>query len=90
MKADANTVDRLIKTARGQLDGVLRMMDDDAYCMDVLNQLLAAQAVLRRAEREIIRAHMKCCVSESFASGDEEAREKKIEELTAVFDKLVK
>lgn len=33
---------------------------------------------------------MKCCVSESFASGDEEAREKKIEELTAVFDKLVK
>lgn len=48
MKADANTVDRLIKTARGQLDGVLRMMDEDAYCMDVLNQLLAAQAVLRR------------------------------------------
>ena len=66
MKADNDSVTRLIKTARGQMDGVLRMIEKDTYCMDVLNQLLAAQAVLRRAEQEIIRAHLQCCVSEAF------------------------
>ena len=48
MKADNDSVTRLIKTARGQMDGVLRMIEKDTYCMDVLNQLLAAQAVLSR------------------------------------------
>ena len=90
MKADNDSVTRLIKTARGQMDGVLRMIEKDTYCMDVLNQLLAAQAVLRRAEQEIILAHLQCCVSEAFSSGNEEMREEKIGELTALFDKLAK
>lgn len=90
MKADNDSVTRLIKTARGQMDGVLRMIEKYTYCMDVLNQLLAAQAVLRRAEQEIIRAHLQCCVSEAFSSGNEEMREEKIGELTALFDKLAK
>ena len=51
MQADHETIARLVKTARGQLDGVLRMVDEDRYCMDVANQLLAAQAVLRKATR---------------------------------------
>lgn len=90
MKADTGTVTRLIKTARGQMDGVLRMIEKNTYCMDVLNQILAAQAVLRRAEQEIIRAHLENCLVEAFSSGDEEARAGKIQELTALFDKLSK
>ena len=90
MKADNESVTRLIKTARGQMDGVLHMIENDTYCMDVLNQILAAQAVLRRAEQEIIKAHLQCCVSEAFSSGNEEMRAEKIGELTALFDKLAK
>lgn len=44
MKADHQKVANLVKTARGQLDGVLRMIDEDRYCMDVAQQLLAVDA----------------------------------------------
>ena len=46
MKADKVKVARLLKTARGQLDGILNMIEEDRYCMDVLNQLLALYVYL--------------------------------------------
>ena len=49
MRADRAQVERLLKTARGQIDGVLKMVDENRYCMDIANQLLACEAVLRRA-----------------------------------------
>ena len=76
-----------MKTARGQLDGVLRMVDEDRYCMDVANQLLASQAVLRKATREIIRAHMAACVTDAVASKDAGAQ---IDELVDLFDKMTR
>ena len=51
MKADKATVLRLVKTARGQLDGLLKMLDEDRYCMDISNQIMATEAILRRANR---------------------------------------
>lgn len=88
MRADKETVTRLLKTARGQLDGVLRMVDDDAYCIDVANQIAAAGAVLRRANREILRAHLDGCVREAFREGDDAAAEEKIDEILSVMDTL--
>ena len=86
MQADHESIARLVKTARGQLDGVLRMVDEDRYCMDVANQL-AAQAVLRKATREIIRAHMAACVTDAVAAQDASAQ---IDELVALFDKMTR
>lgn len=85
MKADSADITRLVRTARGQLDGVLKMIEDDRYCIDISNQLLAAQAVIKKANREIIRAHLGCCVREAIESGD---AEQKIAELTALMEKL--
>ena len=59
MRADKTKVTRLLKTARGQIDGILKMIEEDQYCIDILNQMLASEAVLRRAEREVLRAHMR-------------------------------
>ena len=87
MQADHETIARLVKTARGHLDGVLRMVDEDRYCMDVANQLLAAQAVLRKATREIIRAHMAACVTDAVAAKDAGAQ---IDELVDLFDKMTR
>ncbi|MEF9969055.1 MAG: metal-sensing transcriptional repressor [Ruthenibacterium sp.] len=84
MKADAKTVLRLLKTARGQLDGILAMVEDDRYCIDISNQLLAAQSILSKANREILKAHMRCCVTEAVKAGDES----KIDELISLIDKL--
>lgn len=85
MKADSCEITRLVRTAKGQLDGVLKMIEEDRYCIDISNQLLAAVAVLRKANREILRAHMSCCVREAVESGD---AEQKIEELAALMEKL--
>lgn len=88
MKADKETVARLVKTARGQLDGVLRMMDDDRYCMDISAQLRAAESLLSKANREILRAHIAHCIRESFDSRDETLIEKKIDELMQAMEKI--
>ena len=85
MKADSAEITRLVRTARGQLDGVLKMIEDGRYCVDISNQLLAATAVIKKANREIIRAHLGCCVREAVESGD---AEQKITELISLMEKL--
>lgn len=87
MRADPAEVSRLLRTARGQLDGLLKMVQDDRYCMDVYNQLLATQAILNKAGKTVLRAHIEGCVRDSFASGD---AQKSIDELMGVIDKLGK
>lgn len=87
MKADKTQVTRLLKTARGQLDGILKMVEDDRYCIDISNQILAAQSILSRANREIIRAHMQGCVKEAIEQG---GGDDKIEEILAMLDKMTK
>ena len=86
MQADATQITRLLKTARGQLDGILKMVEDDRYCIDISHQLLATSAVLQRANREILRAHMKSCVREAVNTGDEA----RLDELVALLDSFSK
>ncbi|WP_071428976.1 metal-sensing transcriptional repressor [Angelakisella massiliensis] len=88
MKADHEKVSRLLKTARGQLDGVLRMIDEDQYCIDIANQILAAEAILRKANREVVRAHMESCVAQAMESGDEQAKQQKLDEILRLLEKM--
>ena len=87
MRADKTKVTRLLKTARGQLDGILKMVEDDRYCIDISNQLMATQAILRNVNKEILHSHLDGCVQEAFEKDD--AR-KKIEEIVNIIDKLSK
>lgn len=87
MRADKAQITRLVKTARGQLDGILTMIEEDRYCVDISNQLLATQAILKKANKEIIAAHMKGCVSSAIESG---GGEQKLDELINLIDKLTK
>lgn len=85
MRADHTQVNRLLKTARGQLDGILKMVEEDRYCLDVSNQLMATQSILKKANRLVLKAHMECCVRQAVESGDPEA---KLEELAVLLEKL--
>lgn len=87
MRADKQKVTRLLKTARGQLDGLLKMVEEDRYCIDISNQLMATQAILRNINKEVLHAHLGCCVEEAFQNGDQR---KKIEEIVDIIDKLSK
>lgn len=90
MKADRTKVVRLLKTARGQIDGVLKMIDEDQYCIDIVNQLMASDAILKKAAKEILRAHIEGCVAATFDANDEKAKQDKIDELVNTFDRITK
>ncbi len=85
MKADQKQMIRLLKTARGQIDGILKMVEEDRYCVDISNQIMATDAILRKANKEILRAHMKCCVKDALEKGQEDT---KIDELIDMIDKI--
>jgi CsoR family transcriptional regulator, copper-sensing transcriptional repressor len=88
VKADHVKVARLLKTARGQLDGILAMIEEDRYCMDISGQILAASSILRKANGEVLKAHIRHCVSDSLESGTDAEREAKIDELVGVLEKV--
>lgn len=87
MQADKETINRLLKTAKGQVEGIMKMVEEDRYCIDISNQVLAATSILNRVNREIIGAHMKTCVKEAFREGRED---EKIEEVVALLEKISK
>ena len=86
MQADKAKVNRLLKTARGQIDGILKMVEEDRYCMDISHQLMATEAILNKANKEILTAHLKSCVTN--AKTDEE-REEKVDELVTMLGKIM-
>lgn len=87
MKADKTSTLRLLKTARGQIDGIVKMVEEDQYCIDIVNQLMASNAILRKAMKQIMHAHLSGCVMEAF-SDDRSTQEEKIEEIIQIFDKM--
>lgn len=85
--ADQEKVLRLLKTARGQMDGIIKMVEEDRYCIDISTQVMAAEAMLNRVNQEILTAHLKHCVNTAHT---QEEREKKIDELVDMLGKILK
>ena len=86
MKADPATITRQLNIARGQLDGILRMVEEDRYCVDISNQILATQALLKRINKEILEAHIRHCVREGLHSDDPNP---KLEEALSLLEKMM-
>jgi DNA-binding FrmR family transcriptional regulator len=87
MKADKEKVSRLLRTARGQIDGILNMIEEDRYCVDISNQIIATEAVLHKANREVLHAHIDLCVKEAIESAH---TNEKLQEIRSIIDKLTK
>jgi DNA-binding FrmR family transcriptional regulator len=68
----------------GQVRGLARMVEEDRYCIDIVTQVAAVRAALRRLEEEILRDHVAHCVEHAITSGNKADQRKKIEELMAV------
>jgi DNA-binding FrmR family transcriptional regulator len=73
-----------LKRIEGQVRGLGRMVEDDRYCVDIVTQISAVRAALRRAEEEILRDHVAHCVEGAIASGNQGQQRRKIAELMAV------
>jgi DNA-binding FrmR family transcriptional regulator len=68
----------------GQVRGIARMIEQDRYCIDVLTQLRAVRAALRRVEDEVLNDHVTHCVEGAIASGDGADQRRKVQELLEV------
>jgi CsoR family transcriptional regulator, copper-sensing transcriptional repressor len=75
---------RRLGRIEGQVRGVARMVEADRYCIDVITQLSAVRAALRRVEEEILRDHVSHCVEHAIASGDQADQRQKISEIIDV------
>jgi DNA-binding FrmR family transcriptional regulator len=75
---------RRLKRIEGQVRGLARMVDEDRYCIDIVTQISAVRAALRRAEEEILRDHVAHCVEHAIASGNRAEQRRKVAELMDV------
>ncbi|MGY3618071.1 DNA-binding FrmR family transcriptional regulator [Bradyrhizobium sp. USDA 10063] len=73
-----------LKRIEGQIRGLAKMVEDDRYCIDVVTQIGAARAALRRVEEEVLRDHVAHCVEHAISSGDKADQRQKIAELMDV------
>jgi DNA-binding FrmR family transcriptional regulator len=84
VRADHTKVKRLLNTAKGQIEGIVAMIDADRYCVDVSTQILAAVAVLKKANMTVLRAHLDGCVAEALTPD----AQTKITEIVDLMEKL--
>ena len=86
MKADKEKVKKLLATAKGQINGILNMIDEDKYCIDISNQILASIGILKKANQEVLCAHLEQCVKTSIL--EKKDIDQKIKEINETIKKL--
>lgn len=87
MKKDKTQVVNLLKTARGQIDGIINMIEEERYCVDVSKQILSVQAILKKANLSNLKTHINTCVKEAFLEGDSD---EKVQEIIDLIDIYIK
>lgn len=83
----ADQITRL-KRIEGQIRGVQRMIEEERYCIDILHQLQAVEAALKRVEANILRKHLQGCVATAFQAGSEREQDAKLDEITQLLFKF--
>src|SRR3989442_13238802 len=82
MRTDAKSpVLKRLQRIEGQVRGLARMVDEDRYCIDIVTQISAVRAALRRGEEEILKDHVAHCVEHAIASGNKTEQRPKVVEL---------
>jgi len=89
-EAAKRSVAARLKRIEGQVGGVLRMVEDDRYCVDVLTQINAVRAALHNVEEQILRDHVSHCVAGAFVSGDPVEQRQKVEELVETIGRMTR
>jgi len=74
-----------LRRIEGQVQGLQRMLENDAYCVDILLQISAVQGALEQVQKLLLGRHIESCVSDALRSGSKSDRQQKIDELLDVF-----
>ena len=81
---------RRLKTVEGHIRGIERMIDEEAYCIDVIRQILAVQSALNRVSTIILEEHLNSCLTTAVRGEDPDERERVLKEITEVFETATK
>jgi len=85
MRKDSKaSLQKRLSRIEGQVRGLSKMVDEDRYCIDIVTQISAVRAALRRVEEEVLRDHVAHCVEHAISSGNKADQREKIAELMAV------
>ena len=84
-----DAVQKRLKRVEGQIRGLQRMVEEDAYCIDVLTQVSAATKALQAVALELLDEHLAHCVTDAVSAGGDEAKEK-VAEASAAIARLVR
>lgn len=90
MHVDKAKTIRKLKTVSGQIDGLIKMIEDDRYCIDISNQIMASVSILKNINKDVLSGHLHHCVYEALESKDKDKIDTSIEEIEAIMDKLNK
>jgi DNA-binding FrmR family transcriptional regulator len=82
------SVQKRFSRIEGQVRGLSRMVDEDRYCIDIVTQISAVRAALRRVEEEVLKDHVAHCVEHAIASSDKADQRRKISELMEVMGRI--
>lgn len=77
-----------LKTAKGQIEGIMKMIEDERYCIDISHQIMASSALLKKANMHILSGHLQTCVKTAIA--ENENSDEKIKEIEDVLNILLK
>jgi DNA-binding FrmR family transcriptional regulator len=81
---------RRLKTVEGHLRGVIRMVEEDAYCIDVIRQIQAIEAALNKVSTQILEGHLNSCVTTAIQGNNRKERERVLKEIAEVFEMSTK
>lgn len=79
-----------LRSVSGHVNGVIRMVEQDEYCIDVINQIQAVQAALSKVSVMVLDDHMHHCMTDAIRSQDPAVRERVLSEIMEVFEKRSK
>lgn len=85
---DRDAIVRRLKRIEGQVRGIARMLEEDRYCIDVLQQVAAVKSALLKVESEVLKSHAATCVDEAIESGDPGEQRRKFQELVGLFERV--
>lgn len=86
MNEDRKKALQILKTSKGQIEGIIKMIEQERYCMDISHQIISAQGLLKKANILILKQHLTHCVKDACIS---DGGEEKIEEIIKVIEKLI-
>lgn len=89
MHDHSGSINRL-KTIEGHVRGIQRMLDDNAYCIDIIRQIQAVQAALNKVSKQVLDRHLNSCVITAIRGENLEDREQVLKEITDVFEAATK